>query len=46
MTKAEQYFIDFGSKTEFDAKTGAWKDQDLSVHMMVRAGRIDMWLTP
>ena len=42
MIKAEQYFIDCCWKIEFDAKVAKWMGQDLSVHMSLSVGKIDM----
>lgn len=42
MIKVKHYFIDVYRKTEFEAKTSEWQGQDLSVHMTLGVGTIDM----
>ena len=38
MIKQNQYFNDFHSKIEFDAKAGGWVGQDFRVHMTLSVG--------
>ena len=39
-------FYWFSLKIEFDAKTGGMVHQDITVHITLSMGRIDMWLVP
>ena len=46
MIKAKQCYMENLWKIEFDAKTGCWVWQDLSIHMTLSMEIIDMWLNP
>ena len=43
MIRAKQYYIENLWKIEFDAKTGCWECQDLSIHMTLNMETTDVW---
>ena len=46
MIKVKHYFTNFSKKIKFDAMTGWFVHQDLSVYLILSMGRIGMLLTP
>ena len=46
MIKVKHYFTNFSKKIKFDAMTGRFVHQDLSVYLILSMGRIGMLLNP